>query len=209
MQPLSRRLPCAAVFGLVAAVGLLAARPAGAVNRRLDLATMTERAGTIVSGRITQLRAGSHPQYRNIGVLFVTLKVEEVMKGAPEETFTFMQFTGQKLDNNGGKGLSAAQPLPDMPSFRVGEEVVLFLYPPSSVGFTSPVGGEQGKFIMRRQPGQPTTVISEGGNRSLVVNGPLPSRLTRDQQTLLRNPGETIDFKTFRSTVKTLTKAPK
>src|SRR5690349_1533672 len=140
MQLLPRRLSRAAVFGLVTASALLAVRPSAAIGRRLDLATMTERAGTIVSGRITQIRAGAHPQYRNIGVLFVTMKVEEVMKGAPGETFTFMQFTGQKLDNNGGKGLSAAQPLPDMPSYRVGEEVVLFLYPPSSVGFTSPVG---------------------------------------------------------------------
>jgi hypothetical protein len=209
MQLLSRRFSQAAVFGLMAALGLLAARPSAAVGRRLDLATMTERAGTILSGRVTQIRAGTHPQYRNIGVLFVTLKVEEMMKGAPAETFTFMQFTGQKLDNNGGKGLSAAQPLPDMPSFRVGEEIVLFLYPPSSVGFTSPVGGEQGKFLVRRQPGQPTTVISEGGNRSLITNGSLPPRLTPDQQNLLRNPGDTIDFKTFRSTVKTLLKPSK
>ena len=38
------------VFGLIAALCPLAVPPAGAVSRRLDLATMTARAGTIVSG---------------------------------------------------------------------------------------------------------------------------------------------------------------
>lgn len=209
MQPLSRRLHPGAVLAMVAALGLMPARPSEAVNRRMDLATMTERAGNIISGRITQLRGGTHPQYHNIGVLYVTMKVNEMLKGEPGETFTFMQFTGRALDNNGGKGLSSVQPLPDGPSFRVGEEMVLFLYPPSSAGFTSPVGGEQGKFQFKRQPGQPTTVISEGGNRSLVVDGTLPPHLSQPQKTLLRQPGEAIDFQTFRSTVKTLSKGPK
>jgi hypothetical protein len=197
-----------ALLAMVAVSGI-AASPGQALHRRLDLATMTERAGTIVSGRITRLRAGSHPQYRNIGVLYVTVKVSEVIKGQPGETFTFMQFTGRQLDDNGGKGLSEAHPLPDMPSYRVGEEAVLFLYPPSSAGFTSPVGGEQGKFRMQRRPGEPTTVISEGGNRLLGVEGSLPTGLSPEQRTLLRKPQDSIDYQTFRSTVKSLSKGGK
>jgi hypothetical protein len=204
-----RRAALAMVFLLTAALGGLSARQAAAAHRRLDLATMTERAGTIVSGRITSLKPGPHPQYRNIGVLYVKVKVSEMIKGQPAETFTFMQFTGRLLDDNGGKGLSAAHPLPDMPSYRVGEEVVLFLYPPSSAGFTSPVGGEQGKFLFRRRSGEPAAVTREGGNRSLGVDGALPSRLSPQQRELLRKPDGMLDYRTFLSTVKSLSKPAK
>ncbi len=204
MQSLFNRSVAGAALGLVTLMGLPAPRPATAIGRTLDLATMTDRAGNIVSGRIVQLRAGSHPKYSNIGVLYVTVKVGEMMKGAPAEKFTFMQFSGRAPAAPSGKSLSTAQTLPDLPSYRVGEEVVLFLYPPSSVGFTSPVGGEQGKFLIHRSPGQPATVISEGGNDSLAVPGGLPSRLNKNQQGLLRHPGNTLDLQTFSGTIKSL-----
>jgi hypothetical protein len=209
MQPHHHRVPALAVFALLAGFSLAAAVPVAAVGRRLDLPKMTELAGTIVTGRITKLRAGAHPRYRNIGVLHVTLKVSETLKGDRTPTLTFMQFTGRSLGNRNGKGLTEAHPLPEMPSYRVGEEVVLFLYPPSEVGFTSPVGGAQGKFRVRREPGQPVTVISQGGNRSLLVEGDLPGGLSREQQQLLRRPGETIELGQFRSTVKKLVQGEK
>jgi hypothetical protein len=208
MPSLTRRAALGVAFGLIVALYVLAPSPAGAIGRRLDLATMAESAGTIVSGRITQLRPGSHPKYPNIGVLYVTMKVNETLKGTPRQQFTFMQFTGRAM-NSSKKTLAVAYTLSDLPSYRVGEEVVLFLYPASSVGFTSPVGGPQGKFQIRRDPGEPATVISEGGNRSLTVNRSLPGGLTKDQQTLLRSPGEEIDLKTFRATVKGLSQQVK
>ena len=90
MQPCSRRSLLGAVFGLVAALGAWGAHPARAVGRRLDLATMTERAGTIVSGRIIELREGRHPQYHNIRVLSVTLQVNEMIKGAITAAAVFL-----------------------------------------------------------------------------------------------------------------------
>lgn len=204
MPPVSRRSFLGAVFGLVASLALCGARPAGAVGRRLDLATMTERAGTIIRGRVVSLREGRHPQYHNIGVLYVTLQVDETLKGTANDRFTFMQFGGRAAAGDSEKSLSMAQSLPDLPVYRVGEEVVLFLYPPSRVGFTSPVGGAQGIFHVQGQPGQPTTVISEGGNRSLAVKGSLFTHLKSNQQDLLHDPGDTLDYKTFRATVKAL-----
>jgi hypothetical protein len=204
-----RRAVGALAFLVTTGLGGVAGGPAGAMNRPLSLVTMTERAGTIVSGRITELHAGAHPQYRNIGVLYVTVRASEVLKGQPAETVTFMQFTGRVMDDNGGKGLSEAHPLPDMPSYRVGEEVVLFLYPPSSAGFTSPVGGEQGKLRVQRRTGEPATVIRDGGNRSPGVGGTLPARLSPAQRDLIRSSDDTLDYQTFRSTVKSLSKGGK
>ena len=205
MPLLFRRPGLLAALGLVAALAAFPA-PAQAVRQHLDLSTMTERAGTIVSGRITELRSGAHPRYKNVGVLFITVKVNEMIKGTPAQTFTFMQFTGRAAQPSSGKPLSMARTLPHMPMYRVGEEVVLFLYPPSSVGFTSPVGGEQGKFIVRRSPGQPVTVVSDGGNGQLTVEGPLPAGLTPEQQRMLRNPGNELELNTFRGAVKRLVK---
>src|SRR5436190_16158123 len=141
------RCPAALLLGIAASLQLLVMRPAAAVGRRLDLATMTAHAGTIVAGRIVALRTGSHPQYHNIGALFVTLQVSETLKGSPTDRLTFMQFAGRAAASSAAGRVSMAQTLPDMPSYRVGEEVVLFLYPASSAGFTSPVGGEQGKYL--------------------------------------------------------------
>jgi hypothetical protein len=209
MPPLFRRLLPGAVFGLVTLFTLCGALPARAIGRRLDLATMTREAGSIVAGRIVDLHEGRHPKYQNIRVLYVTVQVNQMVKGDTTDRFTFMQFGGRAGLAQGKKSLSMAQSLPDLPAYRVGQEVVLFLYPPSNAGFTSPVGGGQGMFEIRRQPGQPTTVVSEGGNGSLTVDRPLPAGLKQDQQNLLRHPGSALNYQTFLGTVKSLAKGGK
>jgi hypothetical protein len=42
--------------------------------------------------------------------------------------------------------------LPGLPSYREGEEVLLFLRTPSHAGLTSPVGGTMGKLAVQRDP---------------------------------------------------------
>lgn len=206
MTYLLRRPATVALGGLMMIALFCRARPAVAIGRRVDLAAMTQQAGTIVSGRIIGLREGRHPRYRNIRVLNVTVQVSQMIKGAAVGRFSFMQFAGLHGSERGGKRLSMAQSLPDLPAYRVGEEVVLFLYAPSNVGFTSPVGGNQGMFLVRRSSGQPATVISEGGNQSLAVERPISSHLSASQARLLQHPGGTLDYKTFLETVKSLVK---
>ena len=42
-----------------------------------------------------------------------------------------------------------------LPVYRQGDEIVIFLYPESKVGVTSPVGGDQGLFkVMATQEGK-------------------------------------------------------
>jgi hypothetical protein len=209
MPLLNRRPLPRAVVGLGVVLASLMTQPASAIGRRIDLATMTARAGTIVAGRIVSIRADSHPKYHRIGALYVTVRVSDMIKGAPTHKFTFMLFTGGMLPQAKGKQLAVGRSLPSLPAFRVGEEVVLFLYPPSHVGFTSPVGGAEGKFQIHRQPGQPTTVASEAGNSSLAVVGSLPTSLKPSQQRLLLHPPSALDYQTFRSTIKQLVQSEK
>src|SRR5438128_6927927 len=149
---LARRGPVVLVV-LAVLLQALAVRPAAAARRRLDLATMTARAGTIVAGRIVSVRLGSHPTYHHIGALYVTVKVSETIKGPTKDRLTFMQFAGRATTTQGSKSAFIAPTSPDLPSYRAGEEALLFLYPTSSAGFTSPVGGPQGKFLIQRRHG--------------------------------------------------------
>lgn len=111
------------------AFGAVAARAGGRV---VNLAEMTAAARRVVHGRVVEARPGRHPQQPNLAVLFVKIEVIEMLKGAPAREVTFMQYAGGAFSH--------------LPQYRSGEEIVLFLYPESRLGLTSPVGEGQGKF---------------------------------------------------------------
>jgi hypothetical protein len=125
-------------------------RPAGD-RQGADLHSLAQRAGTIVAGRVVQVRPGTHPAYPRVGVTLVTLRVTEAFKGAAPGDFTFMQ-----IGHAGGTpppvGRANFLLLPDLPPYRTGEEILLFLYPPSEAGLTSPVDGARGKWPLARNP---------------------------------------------------------
>src|SRR5207247_845444 len=116
-----------------------------------NLRSLAQRAGTIVAGRIVQVRPGTHPAYPRVGVTYVTLRVTEAFKGAAPGDFTFMQIghAGDTLPPVGQANFFLVQ---DLPTYRPGEEVLLFLYPPSDAGLTSPVEGASGKWPLARDP---------------------------------------------------------
>ncbi|MCS6816913.1 MAG: hypothetical protein N0A16_03210 [Blastocatellia bacterium] len=106
------------------------------------LAELVESAGTILVGRVLKVREEPHPQYPFLTITRVTLAVERAFKGSLEgDSFTFLQIGGSKT----------FRPF-HLPSYREGEEVMLFLYPKSRYGLTSPVAGMAGKFRLFRDP---------------------------------------------------------
>ena len=107
-------------------------------SRSVNLAEMTSHAGRIVHGRVVEVREGLHPQQQRLAVTFIKVQVIEMLKGGAARDVTFMQY-----------GNRTHPYVTHMPSYSVGEEVVLFLYPESKLGFTSPVGQGQGKFVVR------------------------------------------------------------
>jgi hypothetical protein len=94
-------------------------------------------AGIIFSGRVTSVgRNGSFPS-QNAASTLVTFQVEHAIRGATTgQNFTIREWAG--LWNRGER-------------YRVGEHVLLFLYPVSKLGFTSPVAGPLGRFAMDGQ----------------------------------------------------------
>lgn len=105
------------------------------------LPQITGAAGIIFSGRVTFVgRAGgrltSTPGQTTASTM-VIFQVEHAIRGTT---------TGQKLTIHEWAGLWTAKE-----RYRVGERVMLFLYPPSRLGLTSPVSGPMGRFAIDPQ----------------------------------------------------------
>lgn len=93
---------------------------------------LAQAAGTIFSGTVTAVARRPAGRSQAIETVSITFHVERAIRGAvPGEDLTISQWigiwaTGQR--------------------YRVGERVLLFLYPPSKLGLTSCVGAGLGRF---------------------------------------------------------------
>lgn len=157
----ARRGKAASWLGLALAGCLLLTLPleAGQV-RSVNLEDLTGRADRIFAGRCLETEVVSHPQLG--AVTRVTFEVERAVKGHLGSTLTIEVI-----------GSGSGQPAPglttlDVPRFAPGERVVLFLYPESSLGLTSPVALGQGKFsVLHDKEGQ-ELAVNALGNRDLM-----------------------------------------
>jgi hypothetical protein len=139
----------------------------------MTLASMTRAAGTILVGRVTGVRVAPHPRYTRLPMTTVTLRVSETWKGRHRATFSFTHFGDVSAE---GALVVASGPIvrqfrrEDLPTYAVGEEIVLFLRRAGRSGLTSPVGGHLGKLIVRRNPqtGEVTVAPSAG---ALTIQG--------------------------------------
>src|SRR5258707_8543971 len=110
----------------------------GALPARADLQRLVQPAGTIVRGHVVSAVVEPHPRFANLQTVVVTLSVSKVLKGDAGATFTFRQFIWDIQDVETAAG------------YRKSPELLLFLNPNSQYGLTSPVGLEQGRFVIQR-----------------------------------------------------------
>jgi hypothetical protein len=99
--------------------------------RRSALAQIATPAGIIFSGQVISVgRSGLPPQ--DSSSTTITFQVDEAIRGTVAgQTLTIHEWAG--LWSHGER-------------YRVGERVLLFLFPPSKLGLTSPVAGAWGRF---------------------------------------------------------------
>jgi len=98
---------------------------------RIGLPQITRAAGTIFSGSVTAI-ASVPASSSQVEAVSISFHVDRAIRGVtPGQTLTIFQWIG--LWSGGQR-------------YRVGEHVVLFLYPPSKLGLTSCVGGPLGRF---------------------------------------------------------------
>ncbi len=111
-------------------------RPVSSVTP-LGFPQISGAAGTIFSGTVTRIDHRAETSGRPVEIVSITFHVENAIRGVtPGEDLTISQWVGL---------WSAGQ------RYRVGEHVLLFLYPRSKLGLTSCVGGEIGRFAVDMQ----------------------------------------------------------
>ncbi len=97
----------------------------------IDLPALTRAAGTIFSGTVTAIARHPAANGQTLETVAITFHVENAIRGAtPGEDLTITQWIG--LWSGGQR-------------YRLGEHVLLFLYPPSRLGLTSCVAGAMGR----------------------------------------------------------------
>src|SRR5882757_3317093 len=98
------------------------------------LQQVTQRAGMIFSGRVTSItpiRATASDQVESVQVTF---QVEQAIRGVRiGQTLSIREWAG--LWSSGER-------------YHLGEQLMLFLYAPSRIGLTSPVGGPAGRLAV-------------------------------------------------------------
>jgi hypothetical protein len=182
-----------------------------ALTRPVNLATLARRAEVIVQGRVISARPEPLPGYPNLRTVVVTLEVERMLRGpAPTRSgsstgarFTFRQYLGGAPR----RGLVKS-------GYAGGEQVLLFLPAESSYGLRSPLGLEQGHFLIRRGPGGQEFITNRRGNAGLFRNVPESAqraglKLDDDQLRLAATPKGPVPLRNFISLLEELMRLPK
>ena len=131
-------LACTLLFILATSGPLSAQRGALTVPR--NLAELVAQADTIVRGRVLLARVERHPRLTNLYTVVVTLRVEDTFKGDAKESFEFRQFIWDIRDRYDAAG------------YRKGQRLLLLMNQPTQYGLSSPVGLQQGRFRIVRDP---------------------------------------------------------
>ena len=157
-----------------------------------NLAALAKSAQDIVVGDVTRITEG---RQGNLRYLEVEVSVSEAILGTPGRTLKFRQF-GAQAKQPAENGRRFIGQLPSMPQYTVGENVILFLGRPSSLGFRTTIGLQQGKFTVVAG-----NAVNAFQNNGLFKNVPTGgATLTEKQQAMLAtrqggvHAGTFIDF---------------
>lgn len=172
-----RKAPIVALA--VAAITLAAVGSARADVEQQNLAQLTALARDIIVGSVTAVDDGVTADH--LPFTEVTVALDRAVKGSLAGTYTFRQF-GLLRPRPGPNGLTNLMVTPPgWATYRVGDEVMLFLYRPAQrTGLRTTVGLRQGAF--RIENGR---IASQAGNAGLFVGLDLP-RSRRDRVARVR-----------------------
>ncbi|MGA8151742.1 MAG: hypothetical protein WB952_12390 [Terriglobales bacterium] len=146
-----------------------------------NLHTLSRGSGYIFSGTVMKVERIASTRKDAVAVMRITFQVDNAIRGVSH---------GQRLVIREWAGLWQSGE-----RYRSGERVMLFLYPPSKLGLTSPVGGPMGRFrintagriVVPRGPTRPRSPRLPDKNpsgRTRVVS------LRELARALRREPGE-------------------
>ena len=183
---------------------IISSRPLQAqfLSKPINLAYLAQRADVIVQGKVTDVLNERLPGYPNIPTIKVTLNVESMVRGPAAATYTFREI------------ILGLRPREDKRSYKVGQQLFLFMLTPSQYGLSSPIGDEQGRFRITRNPKGNLTVINGNNNEGMFTNVELAAskagrKLTRSQSRVAATRRGPVQLDEFVSLVKSLTSLPR
>lgn len=180
-------------FLLFLAVAMLWTHSASAQRTiPLNIEQLVRDAGTIIDGTVTAIRTGKDPE-SGLLVTWVTMTVHESFYGAAKGTVTFKQY--------GGEADGLANYPKHLPRYAAGERSILFLTAPSSIGMQSPVGMQQGKFMIVKEGSVKTVVRNMTKNPSLFSGLSAGASLSKRMPASLEADG-TMDVEEFTAVVR-------
>lgn len=124
----------------------------------LNLEELAGHADRVFVGRVTAVVRARDPQHA-LPVRYTTFDVVRKIKGPLPDRLTIKQVA------SGVPGQRSV--VPGAGRFRAGDELLVFLYPDSTLGFTSPVGLFQGQL----------PVVRDATGRRMIVGEFTPRRL--------------------------------
>jgi hypothetical protein len=189
------RIRCSHLAAALVALGAawLGAPPSHALSSPpMNVADLVRHSSAIVVGTVsdvTQSAQPGQPPYTEIQV-----KVAETISGprAQNGTLTFRQF-GLQSPLPAADGRKFVGSFPGMPTYRTGDQVVLFLGPVSSIGLRTTAGLTQGKFVARAG-----NLENEVNNRGLFQNVSFTGRsLGEKEQAMVETKEGAVSGDTF------------
>jgi len=158
---------CLACFGLTAVAQSRTTVPVRTLPP--GLGEVTRRAGLIFAGRVVKIEPVRVADADHVASVRITLQVEQGVRGARAgQTLAFREWAGLWTGEE---------------RYRLGQRLMLFLYAPSSLGLTSPVGGAAGKFALDRDG---KIVLTEAQLQAIRIS-PNPLRINIGRRIPLRD----------------------
>jgi hypothetical protein len=164
------------------AVALLALAPHAnaTIMLQLDLAELTERAGTIFRGTVISVETGAVAAGGgSLPTITYRFVVNDLIKGEPthlkgDNAIVEIQVIGSlKPSMADGNGVIRLDAFRDVPRFKIGGDYLLFATSPSSIGLSTTVGLGQGAFKVFAANGG-MAAVNEFNNAGLGLNGDGP-----------------------------------
>lgn len=161
----------------------------------LDLSHMTAQAGRVFAGRCLEI--STELDENQIPVTYVRFQVQDGIKGISDGEQILVKFFGIQRDvrpwNEGEKIIVPLKTISvGLKNYEPGQDYLMFLYPESDLGFTSPVGAGQGQFQI---------LVDEKGNKSVL--NPLGNQNL--QGSLVKNSSGAVPLDRIKTDVQRLT----
>jgi hypothetical protein len=154
-------------LGLLLSLSSLCIAQQAALGIHRDISQLTDEAATIFQGRVVSATVEPHPEFSSLMTVLVTMHVDEVLKGDTVREITFRQYVWDVRARYNGAGYSK------------GQELLLFLRPPSQYGLTSPAGLQQGRFVIHRDAAGRAEAVNGDGNLGLFDRLPANAKAHR------------------------------